>query len=407
MSGSTGPTVLHVDLDAFFVSMELLRHPELLGKPVIVAGGLGPRSVVSTCSYEARAFGVRSAMPLATARRLCASAAVLTTDFSFYGPASRQFHEILHDFTPTVEPAGTDEAYLDLRGTERMWGPPPEVAETIRRRIRTEIGITGSVGIAANKLVAKVASDAAKPDGLLVVPIGGEAAFLAPRPIRDLPMVGPRTAERLRRMGVRTIGDLASVPGQALEATFGHHGWELRERALGIHHAPVATARGTSRSVSREHTFTEDEGDLDHLAALLLFQADRIAADLRRNGQAARTIVVKLRFPPFDTVTRTCSSPVPLSTTSAIYREARELFEHTWADRGRRPLRLLGTGVTNLQERAQQLSFGESTAADELDATVQALRERFGHSAVRRAAELESGGPARSTTVGSAGPPAG
>ncbi|MGE5597395.1 MAG: Y-family DNA polymerase, partial [Hyphomicrobiales bacterium] len=190
-------TVLHVDLDAFFVSMELLRHPELRGLPVVVAGGLGPRGVVSTCSYEARKFGVRSAMPVARARQLCPQAVYLPSDFAYYAPASKQFHAILRDYTPIVEPAGADEAYLDVAGSERLFGDAEAIARDIRRRVRDEIGITASVGVSVNKLVSKVASDAGKPDGLVVVPAGEEAAFFAPRPLRDLPMIGPKTAAAL------------------------------------------------------------------------------------------------------------------------------------------------------------------------------------------------------------------
>ena len=182
-------SILHVDLDAFFVSMELLRRPELRGKPVVVAGGLGARGVVNTCSYEARAFGVRSAMPVSRAQRLCPQAVFLESDYAYYSEASRAFHAILRDYTPLVEPAGSDEAYLDVAGSERLFGEPEAIARDIRRRILVEIGITGSVGVSINKLVSKVASDAGKPDGLVIVPAGDEAAFFAPRPLRELPMV--------------------------------------------------------------------------------------------------------------------------------------------------------------------------------------------------------------------------
>ncbi|MGK2965053.1 MAG: DNA polymerase IV [Tepidiformaceae bacterium] len=381
-------TVLHVDLDAFFVSMELLRHPELRGLPVVVAGGLGQRGVVSTCSYEARKFGVRSAMPVSRARQLCPQATYLETDFDFYAPASRQFHAILRDYTPTVEPAGSDEAYLDVAGSERLHGEPAAIADSIRRRVAEEIGITASVGVSINKLVSKVASDAGKPDGLLVVPAGTEAEFFGPRPIRDLPMVGPKTAESLASLGVRTIGDLARLPVDALVARFGSHGAELHQRALGIFDAPVLSGRGAAKSISREITFDHDLPDGDRLRALLRGQAESVAADLASHGRSARTVTLKLRFPPFETLTRATTLHGPTDLANDIFEAALGLFDTAWSANHLRPVRLLGVGVTNLQERARQLRLGETTEADILQETVGALRSRFGDGAVRRASEL-------------------
>jgi DNA polymerase-4 len=382
------PTILHVDLDAFFVSMELLRHPELRGLPVVVAGGLGNRGVVNTCSYEARKFGVHSAMPVSQARRLCPSAVFLESDFSFYAPASRQFHAILRDFTPRVEPAGADEAYLDVAGSERLFGDAVVIGGDIRARVLGEIGITASVGVSANKLVSKVASDAAKPDGLLVVPIGEEATFLAPRPIRELPMVGPKTAETLASIGVKTIGDLQGLPLHALEARFGPHGAELHARALGIFDAPVHAGRGEAKSVSRETTFDTDEPDPERIRAVLRGQAERVAADLARNERSARTVTLKLRFPPFETLTRSWTAPVAVDLADEIYEAATNLFERAWRENGFRPVRLIGVGATNLQERGRQLRLGESLEPGQLAETVAGLRGRFGDRAVVRAAEL-------------------
>lgn len=381
-------TVLHVDLDAFFASMELLRHPELRGLPVIIAGGLGARGVVTTCTYEARKFGVRSAMPVARARQLCPQAIYLEGDFSYYAPASKQFHAILRDYTPAVEPAGADEAYLDVAGSERLHGDAPSIAAGIRRRVREEIGIAASIGVSRNKLVSKVASDAAKPDGLLVVPAGTEAAFFAPRPIRELPMVGPKTAESLASLGVRTIGDLAGLPVDALIARFGSHGAELHQRALGIYEAPVLSGRGAAKSISREMTFDTDVTSGDRLHAALRGHAERVAADLVANGQSARTVTLKLRFPPFETLTRATTLPGPTDLADDIQAAALTLFETAWAANQSRPVRLIGVGVTNLQERARQLRLGETTGADILQAIVGDLRGRYGDSALRRASEL-------------------
>lgn len=383
-----GATILHVDLDAFYVSMELLRRPELRARPVIVCGGLGPRGVVNTCSYEARRFGVHSAMPTAQARRLCPQGVYLPSDFAYYAPASRHFHAILREYTPRYEPAGADEAYLDVAGSERLFGEPRDIATAIRRRVREEIGIAASIGVATNKLVAKVASDAAKPDGLLVVPPGTEAEFLAPRPIRHLPMVGRKTEEALARLGIRTIGDLAAYPPELLAERFGSHGRELSARARGQYRSPVLAGRGPARSVSRETTFETDVAGRDRLRAVLRTQAERVAADLAATGRAARTVTLKLRFPPFETLTRSSTGHGQVELADEIYGAAVDLFERAWRDNGRRPVRLIGLGVTNLEERARQLRLGESIGDGHLAEAVQAIRSRFGDVSVRRAAEL-------------------
>lgn len=387
------PSVLHVDLDAFFVAMETLRRPELAGKPVVV-GFTGPRGVVSTASYEARAFGVHSALPMARARRLCPRAAYLPVDFAYYAEASERFHAILRDYTPACERAGTDEAYLDVAGCERLFGDGEAIARAIRGRVRAEIGIAASAGVAANKLVAKVASDAAKPDGLRVVPAGAEAAFLAPLPVRDLPMVGPRLAARLAEMGLRTIGEVAAWPAAALRARFGRMGEELHERALGRFDAPVLTERAAARSVSRETTFGEDEPSRARLRAVLRAQAERVARDLAREGRAARTVVLKLRFPPFQTLTRSHTPARQVALADDIFAAGADLFERLWREEGRRPVRLIGVGVANLVPRARQLRLGETPESDRLAETVGALRDRFGDGAVRRAAEMAAEGNA-------------
>ncbi|MBI2765610.1 MAG: DNA polymerase IV [Chloroflexi bacterium] len=387
-TSAPSPPVIHVDLDAFFVSMELLRRPQLRGLPVVVAGGLGNRGVVNTCSYEARKFGVRSAMPVGRARQLCPQATFLASDYAYYGPASTAFHAILREYTPLVEPAGADEAYLDVAGCERLFGDGEAVAGEIRRRVQAEIGITASAGVSVNKLVSKVASDAGKPNGLVVVPKGGEAAFLAPRPIRDLPMIGPKTATALTDLGVHTIGELAAMPVPALVARFGNHGHELHERAVGRFDAPVHSGRGDARSVSRETTFGDDEPSGQRLRAVLRGEAERVAADLAANERSARTVTLKLRFPPFETLTRSVTVGTPLSVADELFEAAAGLFERAWAENAHRPVRLLGLGATNLQERARQLRLGESTEPDRLSDTVAQIRARFGDATVRRAAEL-------------------
>ncbi len=383
-------TVLHVDLDAFYVSMELLRHPELRGLPVVVAGGLGNRGVVNTSSYEARKFGVRSAMPVSQARRLCPQAVFLESDYAYYSVASKQFHAILRDYTPLVEPAGADEAYLDVAGTERLFGTPEEIAATIKRRVREEIGITASVGVSANKLVSKVASDAGKPNGLVVVPLGTEAAFFAPRPIRELPMVGRKTAEVLASLGIHSIGDIARTPEAALVAKFGKHGADLRARALGIFDSPVVSGRGEAKSISRDITFDNDEPDDDRLRAALRSQAERISHELSTSGKAARTVSLRLRFPPFETLSRSFTPPIAVDLSDDLYVQGVALFEKVWDENERRPVRLIGLGVHNIVERARQLRLGETMEADRLQDTVESLRDRFGNAVVQRANEMSS-----------------
>jgi DNA polymerase-4 len=328
-------------------------------------------------------------MPAARAKQLCPLATWVPPDWRYYAPASKQFHAILADFTPLVEPAGSDEAYLDVRGCERLFGDAAAIAATIRTRVRGEIGITASVGVSVNKLVSKVASDACKPDGLLVVAAGTEAAFLAPRPLRDLPMIGPKTAERLAALGARRIGDVATLPAAVLRARFGQYGDELHERALGRSSARVLAGQGEAKSVSRENTFGKDVGDVRRLRALLRDQAERVAADLARQEKCARTVTLKLRFPPFETLTRSHTPAGAVEIADEVFAVGVEMFERAWAENGRRPVRLLGLGVMNLRPRARQLRLGETLEADRLAETVASLRDRFGPDAVRRAAEIE------------------
>ncbi len=383
----SSPSVLHVDLDAFYVAMELLRRPELAGTPVVV-GFDGPRGVVSTASYEARAFGVHSALPMAQAKRRCPQATYLPVDFSYYVPASERFHAILRGFTPVCEAAGTDEAYLDVAGSARLFGDGEAIAGAIRERVRSEIGITASVGVATNKLIAKVASDAAKPDGVCVVAAGEEAAFLAPRPVRHLPMVGAKLEERLAQLGLRTIGEVAAFPEEALRERFGRMGEELHARSQGRFDAPVLEQRGTAKSVSRETTFGTDVGDRARLRAILRTQSERVARDLARSGLAARTVVLKLRFPPFETLTRSWTGVGQVALADEIFEAGAELFERAWREEGARPVRLIGVGVMNIRQPARQLKLGETFEADRLADTVNSLRDRFGEDSVRRATEI-------------------
>ena len=273
-------TILHVDLDAFFAAVEQRDRPELRGKPVIVGGGgPGDRGVVSTASYEARKFGVRSAMPLRTAAALCPHGIFVPVNGRRYQAESRRVMAILRRFTPLVEPVSIDEAFLDVTGTEALWGPGETVARMIRQAIVDETQLTISVGVATTKLVAKIASDLRKPDGLVVVAPGTEATFLAPLPIARLWGVGPQMGAALREYGVATLGDLAALPVDLLVRRFGKHGATLHERALGVDDDPVADS-GAAKSISHEHTFEVDTNDADVLERTLLGMADGVAGRL-------------------------------------------------------------------------------------------------------------------------------
>ncbi len=371
-------TILHVDLDAFFVSAEQARDPSLAGKAVIVGGDPDGRGVVSTASYEARVFGVHSGMPLRTARRLAPDAIFLRGDFALYSRLSRDFHRILADFTPLMESGGLDEAYLDITGCEAIAGTGPEAAARIRTRVRDELALPASVGIATSKLVAKVASDKAKPDGVLVVRAGSEAGFLAPLPLRDLPMLGPATERRLSELGVSAIGQVASLPDETLRALFGEHGIELRRRCLGIDSSPV-TAHGEAKSISREGTFAEDVSDRQRLRSVLRGFAESVGADLRRHGRRARTVSLRLRYGDFRTLSRSVTPGRPLSSDDEIFAAGASLLDQALA-RDRSSIRLIGIGVSNLVADAVQLSLETSPEqrSESLSAAFDKVRTKYG-----------------------------
>jgi len=384
----TQATILHVDLDAFFAAVEQRDRPELRGRPVIVGGARHDRGVVSAASYEARRFGVHSAMPLRVAAGLCPDAAFVPVDGRKYAAVSRQVMGILRRFSPAVEPVSIDEAFLDVAGSEALYGTPFEIARTIKAAIRAETGLTASVGVATSKLVAKVASDLEKPDGLVIVEPGGEAAFLAPLPIARLWGVGERTAAALADHGVRTIGDLALLPDDVLVRRFGRLGAHLSTRARGFDPSPVAGAEA-ARSVSHEHTFAVDTADVDELERTLLALSEGVAGRLRAGGVRARTIAVRVRDSAFVTVSRQRTLIAPTDETEVIYQAALGLAQAPW--RGIH-VRLLGVAASGLTGGEQLSLFGATDerrhrvaeAADE-------IRRRFGSKAIRRARLLGSG----------------
>jgi DNA polymerase-4 len=372
--------ILHVDLDAFFVAVEQARDPSLAGKPVVVGGDPNGRGVVATASYEARKFGVHSAMPLRTATRLLPPDAVyLRGDFREYSRVSRAFHAILADCTPIVESGGLDEAYLDITGCEPLVGTPEQAAATIRARIRAELGIAASVGGATSKLVAKVASDHAKPDGVCLVPEGTEADFLAPLPLRALPMLGPSTEKRLATLGLVTLGQLAAVPEKTLEAMFGPHGAVIRARARGIDPSKVG-GEHNAKSISREGTFAADVADPEHLRSVLRVFSESVGSQLRRSGRRARTVSLKLRYEDFTTVNRSVTLPQPLSSDEAIFEAANGMLARL-RQAERRPVRLIGVGTSNLVKDAVQLTLEPSreTKAESVSAAFDKVRGKYGN----------------------------
>jgi len=382
-------TILHVDLDAFFAAVEQRDRPELRGRPVVVGvGGRNDRGVVSAASYEARTYGIHSAMPLRTAARLCENAVFVPVDGRKYSAVSKQVMEILRRYTPAVEQISIDEAFLDVAGSEALLGTPVEMARSIRQTVQSELQLTVSVGVAATKLVAKVASDLEKPDGLVVVAAGTEAAFLAPLPISRLWGVGQKTAGILAEYGVRTIGDLAALPDDLLARRFGRQGPVLAQRARGIDASPVSGA-DPARSVSHEHTFDVDTADIEALERTLLALSEGVAGRLRAGGVKARTISVKVRDSSFRTISRQRTLLEPTDQTEVIFEAALDLARPQL--KGIR-VRLLGVAATHLGDGEQMGLFSsEDERRRKVTEAADAIRARYGSKAIRRARLIESG----------------
>ena len=381
---ATTRTIFHVDLDAFFVAVERVRDPSLNGKPVII-GGLGPRGVVATASYEARKFGVRSAQPMAIARRRCPQAVFMRGDHDLYREYSVNFRQVLDRYSPDVSAVSIDEAYMDMTGSDRLFGPPVKVAEEIRARISGELGITASIGIGPNKLVAKVATEDAKPDGVFMVAGGDEAAYFAPRPVRDMPGIGPKAAEALTTLGIERLGQLAEHPVGPLRRILGpNHALGIQERARGIDRSPVME-RAKTKSISAETTFAEDVDDTAELATVMRRLSARVGARLRKAGLYARGVSIKLRYPDFTTVTRQVTLRAPADADAVFVEASKSLMDRTLAERAG-PVRLLGVGLTGLGERAAQLSLLDHDGVREsaISSAMDRIRDRFGEGAVRR-----------------------
>ena len=382
-------TILHVDLDAFFAAVEQRDRPDLRGRPVVV--GIGERGVVSAASYEARAFGIHSAMPIRQARLLCPDAVFLPVDGRRYSSVSRQVMAILRRFTPQVEPISIDEAFLDVSASRALFGDGPTIARRIKDSVSAELQLTASVGVATAKLVAKIASDLQKPDGLVVVPPGDEATFLAPLPISRLWGVGPKSAAALRDFGVSTIGDLAALPEDALVRRFGKHGASLHARARGLDSDPV-TDPEAAKSIGHEHTLDRDTSDPEAIESILLAMADGVSGRLRSAGVRGSTVSVKIRDASFTTITRQRTLDAPTDMTEPIWRTAVELARPEVA--GKR-IRLLGVTMSGLGA-AEQMGLFEGPEERRRRAVLaaDAIRRRYGDRAVTRARLLRSAIPA-------------
>ncbi|MFC4242822.1 DNA polymerase IV [Gryllotalpicola reticulitermitis] len=346
----SGADILHVDMDAFYASVEVLDHPELAGKPLIVGHATG-RSVVSSASYEARRFGVRSAMPVSQALRLCPDAITVDPRMERYAELSRQVMQIFRRATPLVEPVSIDEAFLDVSGARKLLGSPSQIAAQVREWVRRETGLPASVGVAGTKFVAKLASGRAKPDGLLVVPVAETLAFLHPLPVGALWGVGPSTQTALNNLGLRTVGDIASAPHQLLEKRLGVSGTRLWQLARGVDVRVVETTR-IEKSIGHEETFEFDVTDAAILRRELLRLASRAAARLRQASVVGRTVGLKLRYADFRTISRSRTLPEPTSVGRRIYEEAAALLDEAWSDRG--PIRLIGVRVEQLEAAGGQ-----------------------------------------------------
>ncbi|UCC63334.1 MAG: DNA polymerase IV [Anaerolineae bacterium] len=344
--------IVHLDLDAFYAAVEVLENPDLAGKPVVVGGRPEERGVVAAASYPARAFGIHSAMPMAHALRSCPQLIVLPPRFHVYRDYSRQVMTILGQASLLVEQVSVDEAYLDVTDQVALWDEVIDLARRLQDRVREEVGLSASLGVAANKLLAKVASERDKPGGLTVVRPGEEAGFLAPLPVRVLWGVGPVTANKLAEMGVTTVGELAGLAEEVLRARFGRRGAEMARQARGVDERPVVAEREV-KSVSQERTFARDVTDTEALKRALWQLSQGVARRLERAGLAAGTVAIKLRYANFATLTRQMRLMVPTVDEREIYRAALALLKRAW--RQGRPVRLLGVAGRHLSPPVGQL----------------------------------------------------
>ena len=389
-------TIFHVDMDAFFVSVEELFDPLLKGKAVVVGGQRHERGVVSAASYEARKFGVHSAMPLRTAAKLCPHAIFVDGHPERYRECSEKVYRVLQSFSPLVEMASIDEAYLDMTGTHRLHGPPLYAAHQLHKKIKADTQLNCSIGIGSSRLVAKVSSAKAKPHGILWVIPGQEAKFLAPLDVRDIPGVGKVTEQNLSSLGILKVGDLARFDESFLEERFGKWGLALAGKARGEDAGgwfdTEVGADTDPKSISHEHTYNDDTADVDKLESTLMRLSEMVGRRLREHGLYARTIQLKLRYKDFTTITRAHTVPVPTQLDTEIFEQARHLFHKNW--RRGSEVRLLGVQATHFDARSRQADMIEDDRRKRWQQALSAadhLRDKFGQSSVSLATGLKGG----------------
>jgi len=375
--------IMHIDLDAFFVSVEQVLNPDLRGKPVVVGGRPDRRGVVASASYEARAFGLHAGMPLTAACRLCPQATFIEGSFSKYRQASQKFMAILADFSPYLEPVSLDEAYLDATGFESIHGSIRQMAIAIKQRITDKLELCASIGIASSKVVAKVASELSKPDGLLEVADGEERSFLAPLPIAKLPGVGKKTERILNGLGINTIGKLSNTPLDTLKSHFGTSGEVLHRYANGIDDREIKLP-SAAKSISRETTFGKDIKDRSRLEATLRYLSERVGSELRQQGKLSRCITLKLRYADFRTITRHHTLRQGSNTDQTIFDTVLHLLKKALSPE-KQPVRLIGIGVSNLIESGRQLAMLDSTdqRLEHLNKAIDRIRKKYGFTAIQ------------------------
>ena len=376
--------IFHVDLDAFYVEVERQADPSLIGKPVVI-GGIGPRGVVATASYEARKFGVHSAQATSIARRLCPQAIFMRGNHELYRDVSKKFMNILREYSPDVAPVSVDEAYMDMTGTERLYGEPIDAAEKIREAVRGELGLPASIGIGPSKLIAKVSTEHAKPDGIFQVYQREAEAFFAPQPVRNLPGIGPKAGEALARLNISTLGELVVAPDGPLRRALGpNHAAYVRRRAKGIDNSPLRE-KAKSKSISSETTFPTDVSSRSELEKVLKRLSEKVGSRLRKSGLRARGTSIKLRYGDFTTITRQRTFPAPGDGDQMIYDTAHALLVTAMRQRGD-AIRLIGVTVNCLGEQAAQLSLLDANPMVDSDTSeaVDAIREKFGSDAISR-----------------------
>jgi DNA polymerase-4 len=389
-------TIFHVDMDAFFVSVEELSDPSLKGRAVVVGGQRDERGVVSAASYEARKFGVHSAMPLRTAAKLCPHAIFVDGHPERYRECSEKVYEVLNSFSPQVEMASIDEAYLDMTGTERLHGPSLRAAHSLHDKMKDVTQLNCSIGIGTSRLIAKVSSAQAKPNGILWIMPGQEAKFLAPLDVRDIPGVGKVMEQNLHQLGVYRVGNLAALQENVLEEHFGKWGMALAGKARGEDAGgwfdSEVGADTDAKSISHEHTYNDDTADIEQLESTLMRLSEMVGRRLRENGMHARTIQLKLRYQDFSTITRAHSLAEPTQLDTEIFEQVRTLFRNNWRKAAK--VRLLGVHVSGFEGHSGQIELLDSTLHERWNkalTTADRLRDKFGESSISLAAGMKGG----------------